>query len=259
MRLPRFIVALVLLAMLPAFAQAPHPLRVAAAADLQWALPEIAQQFEAATGEKVELIFGSSGNFYAQIQNGAPFDVFLSADSGYPQRLVASGAASKQSYTSYAQGQLAIWLAPATHLDHEKLGVKALLDPAIKKIAIANPEHAPYGRAAVAALQAAGVYDQLRGKLVMGENISQAAQFVQSGNAQAGVLALSSSMRGQAQSGGELWILPQQLYPPIQQAAVVVANSAERAAAEKFVRFLRSSAARAIFKKYGFSPPAGDP
>ena len=234
------------------------PLRVAAAADLQFVLPQIAAGFEKASGKKVELIFGSSGNFFAQIQNGAPFDVFLSADTTYPQRLIQSAAADANSYRVYAQGQLVLWLPQNSHLDPSKLGMKILLDPSLKKIALANPEHAPYGRAAVAALKSAGIGEQVKSKLVMGENISQTAQFVQSGNAQVGMLALSTAKALQEQSGGKICVVPQQLYPPLQQAAVIVARSAQRQLAQAFLNYMTGAQGQKVLNDYGFKTPGND-
>src|SRR5260370_25402660 len=140
-------------------------LRVAAAADLNFALPEIAKAFEAQTGTKVLLSFGSSGNFFAQIQSGAPFDVFCSADMGYPQKLAAAGQALPETLRQYASGRLVLWVPSDSKLNLEHDGIKVLLDPSVKKIAIANPEHAPYGRAAVAALQKAKLYGHATEKL----------------------------------------------------------------------------------------------
>ena len=168
--------------------------RVAAAADLQTAMPEIARAFEAQTGVKVEVVYGSSGNFYAQIENGAPLDVFFSADSEYPQKLEESGFAEPHSAAIYAIGKIVLWMPANAKCHPERDGWRCLQDPAVRKIAIANPSHAPYGRAGVAAMQKAGVYDAIKAKLVLGENISQAAQFVQSGNAQAGIIAYSLAL-----------------------------------------------------------------
>src|SRR5262249_8366344 len=165
-------------------------IRIAAAADLQYAFPELAAQYEKQSGVKLAVSYGSSGSFFAQIQNGAPFDLFFSADVSYANRLALAHQAEADSVQIYAVGHLVLWLPSDSPLD-PSAGLKILLDPRIQRIAIANPEHAPYGRAAVAALRDAGLYDQLQRKLVLGENISQAAQFVQSGSAQAGLVAQS--------------------------------------------------------------------
>ena len=229
--------------------------RVAAAADLQSAMPEIAQAFEKQAGTSVEVLYGSSGNFYAQIQNGAPLDIFFSADSEFPQKLEESGFAEPHSAVIYAIGKIVLWIATDASCNPEHAGWKCLLDPAVKRIAIANPAHAPYGRAAVTALQKAGIYDAIKAKLVLGENISQAAQFVQSGNAQAGIIAYSLAL-SPALQGGKRWIIPAELYPPIEQSVVVLKAAKEKSAAQEFVKFATQGPGREILAKYGFQPPA---
>src|SRR5215467_4158924 len=154
-------------------------LTVAAAADLTFAFREVAAEFHKQSTEQLRISFGSSGNFFSQIKNGAPYDVFFSADVQYPQRLAAAGLVEPGSIYPYAAGKIVIWVLAGSTLDLNG-GLNALLDPAIPKIAIANPQHAPHGRAAVAALQHNAIYDKVKGKLVMGEDISQTAQFVQS-------------------------------------------------------------------------------
>jgi molybdate transport system substrate-binding protein len=233
-------------------------LRVAAAADLQFAMKDIAGQYEKQSGTKIEVSYGSSGNFRAQIENGAPFDVFFSADALYPQQLVTAGVADAQSMVVYAQGHLVLWAPAAGNLHLAERGLEALKDARVAKIAIANPEHAPYGRAAVAALQKAGLYDQLKGKLVYGENISQAAQFAQSGSAQIGIIALSLTF-AESMKGGERWEIPADLYPPIQQAAVIITASPNKAAAKAFLEFVKSEEGRTILTKYGLTPPGSAP
>src|SRR5262245_3083217 len=191
MRIASIGLALTLLGVAEARAQS--PLRVAAASDLQAALPAIAAQFETETGRKVAITYGSSGNFFTQLQNGAPFDVFLSADIDYPRQLERDGTAETGSLYNYASGRIVLWTRADSPLDLKR-GLAALADPSVRRIAIANPDHAPYGRAAVAALHHEGIYDRVLPKLVRGENIAQAAQFVQSGNADAGIVALSLAM-----------------------------------------------------------------
>jgi molybdate transport system substrate-binding protein len=229
-------------------------LRIAAAADLQYALTDLAAQYEKQTGAKLAINYGSSGNFFAQIQNGAPFDLFFSADLDYPKKLTDAGFAESDSLQIYAAGRLALWLPPDSPLD-PTTGLKILLDPRIQKIAIANPEHAPYGRAAVAALQNAGLYDHLKSKLVFGENISQAAQFVQSGSAQAGLIALSLA-GAPAMKNGKRWDIPPDRYPSIEQAAVVLKSSPNKQAALAFLAFLKTPLARATFERYGYAAPS---
>src|SRR5262249_40789017 len=163
---------------------------VAAASDLQTAFPAVTARFEKATGHRVTVTFGSSGNFFAQIQNGAPFDIFFSADIDYAKRLESAALVEPGSFWEYAIGRIVLWTRKDSGIDLTK-GLKTLLDARVRKVAIANPEHAPYGRAAVAALKHEGLYDAVHPKIVLGENISQAAQFVQSGNADVGIIALS--------------------------------------------------------------------
>lgn len=164
---------------------APTQLSIAAAADLKFALDDLVRQFEEGRpATKVNVTYGSSGNFFAQIQSGAPFDLFFSADIAYPQKVAALGLGVDDVF-SYATGRIVVWVPKDSAVEVEKLGVKALLEPSVRKIAVANPEHAPYGRAAVAALKALNIYDQVASRLVYGENIAQTAQFVQSGAADA--------------------------------------------------------------------------
>jgi len=230
-------------------------LRVAAASDLQFAMKELAGRYEEKTGTKMEVTYGSSGNFRAQIANGAPFDVFFSADAQYPQQLVSAGAADAGSLSIYAHGHLVLWAPAGANLGVAGKGFEALKDARVQKIAIANPEHAPYGRAAVAALQKVGLYDQVKSKLVYGENISQAAQFAQSGSAQIGLIARSLTF-AESMKGGEQWEIPEELYPALEQAAVVVHSSTNKAAAEAFLAFVTGGDGRKILLKYGLTPPA---
>jgi molybdate transport system substrate-binding protein len=252
MNIARKIAALGLLLGLASSANA-QTLRVAAAADLQFAMGELARSFEEKTGTKVEVTYGSSGNFRAQIENGAPFDVFFSADKFYPQQLVSAGAADAETLSIYAQGHLVIWAPPGVDLHVAEKGLEVLKDSRIQKIAIANPEHAPYGRAAVAALQKAGLYDQVKSKLVYGENISQAAQFAQSGSAQIGLIARSLTF-AESMKDGEQWQIPAELYPALEQAAVVTHSSSNKTAARAFLEFVKSEAGGKILTKYGLTP-----
>lgn len=229
-------------------------LSIAAASDLQSALPVIAQQFEKDTGRKVTVTFGSSGNFYAQIQNGAPFDLFLSADLDYPRRLENSGVGERGSLVEYARGRLVLWTRRDSGINLAD-GLKTLVDAKVRRIAVANPEHAPYGRAAVAAMRAEGVYTAVRGKLVMGENISQAAQFAQSGSADVGIIALSLALTPTLKNSGSYIDVPDNAYPPIQQAAVVVATSRQKDLARQFIETLTTPAVVRILQSFGFALP----
>jgi molybdate transport system substrate-binding protein len=230
---------------------------VAAAADMNAALPQIVEAYTKETGQAVKISFGSSGNLTNQIRNGAPFDIFFSADEDYPRQLIAEGLAEKDTLYCYAVGRLVLWIPADSPLDLSKLGMKALLEPSIKKIAIANPAHAPYGRAAEAALRHFGIYDQVSSRLVLGENVSQAAQFVESGNAQAGLIAFSHALAPALKDKGRYWTLPLDAYPTLNQAAVVLSRSKQRDAARRFLEFLRSPEATSLLDSYGFSVPVG--
>jgi molybdate transport system substrate-binding protein len=240
-----------------AFATA-QEITVAAAADMSAALPELAAAYTKKTGQTVKLSFGSSGNLTNQIRNGAPFDVFFSADEEYPQQLIAEGLASKDTLYRYAVGRLVLWVPNDSPLDLSKLGMKALLDPSVKKIAIGNPATAPYGRAAAAALRHFGIYDQVSSRLVLGENISQAAQFVESGNAQAGLIALSHALAPAMKDKGRYWTVPLDAYPTLNQAAVVLSLSNQSDAARRFLDFLRTPEATSLLASYGFTVAAED-
>src|ERR1700674_1990723 len=229
---------------------------VAAAADMSAALPELVAAYAKKTGQAVKLLFGSSGNLTNQIRNGAPFDIFFSADEEYPRQLVTEGLAGKDTLYRYAVGRLGLWEPGDSPLDLSKLGIKALLDPSVKKISIANPATAPYGRAAEAALKHFGIYDQVAGRLVLGENVSQAVQFVESGNAQAGIIALSHALAPAMKDKGRYWTVPLDAYPTLNQAAVVLSHSKQQDAGRKFLEFLRSAEATSLLTSYGFSLPA---
>ena len=236
-----------LLAAIPLHAE---DITVAAASDLNFAIKEVIQQFERESGHKVRLSLGSSGNFSAQIMNGAPFHVFLSADANYPKQLEKAGRALPGTTFIYGVGGIALWVPKNSKINVEKLGMNALLDSSIRKIAIANSEHAPYGRAAVAAMQKANVYDLVKNKLVLGENISQASQFVQSGAADIGIIAMSIAMSEPMQRTGVYWQIPRESYPPLEQGAVLLKRGGPGAKA--FHEWLKGTAARKIFEKYGF-------
>jgi molybdate transport system substrate-binding protein len=239
---------------LAAASPATQTLTVAAASDLQAALPAIASRFEKDTGQKVNMTFGSSGNFFTQMQNGAPFDVFLSADIDYPRRLERSGEAERGSLYEYATGHIVLWTRTDSGID-VRGGLTALVDARVRRIAIANPELAPYGRAAVAALRHEGLYERVQGKLVLGENISQAAQFAQSGAADVGVLALSVALSSALKSSGTYVDIPASWYPPIEQAAVVLTSSRQKPLARQFIAYLMRPDVLRILQSFGFAVP----
>ncbi len=229
-------------------------IKVAAASDLTFAFKDVVARFEKQTGNRVRLTYGSSGNFFSQIQNGAPFDLFFSADVSFPQKLEAAGLTEPGSIYEYAKGEIVIWVSNASKLDLGK-GLAVLLDPSIQKIAIANPLHAPNGAAAVAAMKHAGIYDRVKGKFVQGENISQTAQFVQSGNADVGIVALSLALAPAMKSSGRYVVIPPEDYPPLIQAAVVLKSSPEKELANQFLKFLKEPGTVTLMRQYGFVVP----
>ncbi|MGH9557253.1 MAG: molybdate ABC transporter substrate-binding protein [Terriglobales bacterium] len=236
---------------------------VAAASDLSFAFKEIATGFEKQTGHTLRVSTGSSGNFFAQIRGGAPFDVFFSADAEYPRKLEAEGLAQEGSLYVYAIGRIVIWVPRGSRdlskEDLTKEGMRALLKPGVRKIAIANPRHAPYGRAAVAALKHFGIYEQVEARLVFGENVAQAAQFVESGNAQAGIIALSLASAPQMKDRGEQWLIPEEAHPRLEQAAVVMRTARSPQAARALLDYLRGPEGQALLKRYGFQLPVKQP
>jgi len=246
----------------PVRAQAPPqpqtPLRVAAAADLEPVLPPILDEFQRATGIHAEATYQASAMLTTEIENGAPFDLFLSADLGYPKHLIADGladaAGSADSTTpiTYAKGTLVLWARKDSHLPAPSLDL--LRDPNLKRLAIANPERAPYGRAAVAALKSLNLYETLKPRLVTAENIAQAAQFVDSANADAGLISLTSAMTPRLQADGTYFVIPRDLYPPIEQGAVIVSNTKQREGAHRLLDFLLSAPVQAELGKSGLTP-----
>jgi len=226
---------------------------IAAASDLVFCLERINTAFlRAHPGAKLKLSFGSSGNFFAQIKHGAPFDVFLSADVAYPRQLADGGAAVSETLTRYAIGRIVVWTA---RTDLDLSGVSALAQPGIKRLAIANPAHAPYGRAAREALQHAKIWEDVQPRLVLGENISQTAQFVQTGNADAGIVALSLVLSSKLKNVGRYVEIPESMHAPLEQAAVLTTHGRENPLARAYLTFLGTADARAIFDEFGFRLP----
>lgn len=253
-RLSLMAVAATLLSQLCA-AQKPE-LTVAAAADLQFAMQDVTTRFQRETGKAVNVIYGSSGNFFQQIQNGAPFDVFFSANLDFPKKLEAAGITEPGSYYQYARGRIVIWVPQPSTIDLSS-GLKALLNPSIKKIAIANPLHAPYGQAAVAAMQKKDIYERVKDKFVLGENISQTASFVVSGAADVGIVALSLALSPNMKDKGRYVEIPQNDYPPIEQACVLLRSSKNKDVARQFLSFMKSPAIGDVLRTYGFDVPTG--
>jgi molybdate transport system substrate-binding protein len=222
---------------------------------LSAALPEIATSYEKKTGIELKLSFGASGALTQQIQNGAPFDLFFSADMDYPRQLIAAGEAEGATLYQYAVGKLVLWVPTDSPLDLEHQGMNVLLDPSVRKIALANPQHAPYGRAAVAALKHSGLYDRVADRLVLGENVSQAAQFAESGNAQAGFVALAHVVAPGRRGQGKYWEVPAEFHPPLEQGVVVLSHSQHKKEAAQFLEYIKSKEATELLRKYGFMLP----
>lgn len=233
-------------------------LRIAAAADLQPVLPPVLAGFEKATGIHAEATYQASAALTTQIQNGAPFDVFLSADLSYPKKLIDAGladtAGSPDSSTpiTYAKGTLVLWTRKDSGLGAPTLDT--LKSSALKRLAIANPDRAPYGRAAVAALKSLGLYDALLPKLVTAENIAQAAQFADSANADAGLISLTSASTARMSASGAYFVIPLNLYPPIEQGVVIVSKTSQRDSVHKFLDYLLSAPVQAQLAKSGLAP-----
>ncbi len=263
-------VALTVILFLVTSAAAQSKLTVAAAANLQPAISEIADKFEKQTGVQVSLVFGSSGNLATQIEHGAPFDLFFSADMSYPERLANSGFGNRDSLRKYAAGKLVLWGKYGTVIDFTQPAEKTLLSGSVRKIAIPNPAHAPYGVAAVAYLKQlcpaapdakpsapnpllAGVCPQIADKLVLGEDVAQTAQFVLSGNAEVGIIPLALALAPQM-AAGKYYFLKDA--PPVQQGAIIVSKSPNKAAAARFLEFMNSADATSVLRHYGYEVPA---
>jgi molybdate transport system substrate-binding protein len=225
---------------------------IAAAADLKFAMEEIVAVFKQANpADQVETIYGSSGKFHTQIQQGAPFDLFFSADIAFPRMLATEGFAASE-VRPYALGRIVLWSASR---DAGKMTLADLADPSIRKIAIANPKHAPYGKRAEEALRAAGLWDKVESRLVMGENIAQTAQYVQSGNADVGIIALSLALNKELASKGGYALIPDNLHQPLEQGYIITRQAAGNPLAKKFADYMGSPEARRIMVRYGFVLP----
>jgi molybdate transport system substrate-binding protein len=234
--------------------QGTRTLRIAAAADLQPLLPGILQQFTAGGEVHVDATYQSSATLATQIINGAPFDLFLAADLSFPQRVIAAGLAEEKEPVPYARGTLVLWARNDSRF--RDLSMDTLHDPDLKSLAVANAEHAPYGRAAQAALTHLGLYDTLKPKLVIAENIAQTAQYVESGNAELGLISLTSAVSPRLKSSGHYVVVPQDAYPAILQGAVVVKRADANATdAHRFLDFLASPAIQKQLEAGGLAPP----
>ena len=239
---------------IPSSAAIAEEIAIAAASDLNFAMKDLVAEFERTSDHHVKLSLGSSGNFYAQIHNGAPFDLYFSADIGYPKKLEEAGLTVPGSLYRYAVGRIVVWTAHDSRINVGK-GFDALRDPQIKKIAIANPKHAPYGRAAVAAMEHFKIYDQVKDRLVLGENISQAAQFIESGACEIGVIALSLALAPTMKSKGTYWEVPESAHPPLEQGAAILKSSKHQDVAKEFLAFMQGTTGQEIMTRYGFTLP----
>ena len=248
------LVAFILSVLCSTNALAAEELTVAAASDLNFAFKELIAEYEQSTGTHVKLSLGSSGNFYAQITQGAPFDLYFSADIGYPKMLEEAGLATPGSLYRYAVGRIVLWTNRSSGLDVSK-GIELLRDPTIKKVAIANPKHAPYGRAAVAAMEHFHLYDQVKDRLILGENVSQSAQFIESGACEIGIVALSLAWAPPMKAAGTYWEIPAEAHPLLEQGAVIVKSSRHQDSARQFLEFLKGVRGQAIMGRYGFTAP----
>lgn len=226
-------------------------IRVAAAADLEPVLPPILEQFKQQTGMDVAATYQASAVLTTQIQNGAPFDLFLSADLGFPKKLIDAGLAEPKTPVTYARGTLVLWTRKDSGLTPS---LDLLRGARVKRLAIANPETAPYGRAAVASLTSLKLYDALKPRIVTAQNIGQTAQFVESGNADAGLISMTSAKTARLAGEGNSFVMPRESYPPIEQGAVIVSKSAQRAAAQRLLDFLLSAQVQAELAKSGLTP-----
>lgn len=235
------------------FAQGNGTLKIAAAADLQPVLPELIAEFQKQTNQKAEASYASSATLATQIVNGGPFDLFLAADLSFPQKVIAAGLADSTEPIPYARGTLVLWARNDSPM--QPLSIDSLRNPSLQTVAIANAEHAPYGRAAMAALQKLGLTDVLKSKLVAAENIAQAAQYADSGNAQLGLISLTSALTPRLSSTGKYVAMPEDSYPPILQGAVVLSHAPGRDEAHQFLNFLLSPPIRKQLAERGLKAP----
>ena len=243
------IISCALLMSAPAHAE---KITVAAAADLKFAMDEIVTSYNKShSGDEIQVVYGSSGKFFTQIQQGAPYDLFFSADIAYPRELAKKGLAAS-AVIPYAFGRIVLW---SNSMDAAKMTLTSIADSKVTKIAIANPKHAPYGKRAEEALRSAGLWDKVQPKLVFGENIAQTAQYVQTGNAQVGVIALSLALNPELAKKGGYYLIPNKLHGALEQGYVITKRGVNKPLAKKFAEYMGSKQARAVMTKYGFVLP----
>jgi molybdate transport system substrate-binding protein len=249
----RFLILLFLAAVQSSFAQENSTLKIAAAADLQPVLPALIDQFQKQTNKKVDASYASSATLATQILNGGPFSLFLAADLSFPQKVVDAGLADSTAPIPYARGTVVLWARNDSPV--QPLSVDSLRSPKVRTIAVANAQHAPYGRAAMAAIEKLGLTELLKSKLVVAENIAQTAQYADSGNADAGLISLTSALTPRLRSSGKYVEISWDDYPPILQGAVVLKHGADAAEAHQFLDFLLSPPIRKELAERGLKAP----
>jgi molybdate transport system substrate-binding protein len=223
---------------------------IAAAADLKFAMDEIINLFQQENqGDEVVAVYGSSGKFFTQIQQGAPYDLYFSADILYPRKLYQKGFSASEVKT-YAYGRIVLW---SPTLDASKMNLADLTNDKITRIAIANPKHAPYGKRAEEALKKSAIWEKIEKKIVYGENIAHTAQFVQTGNAQIGLIALSLAVSPELSKIGKFWLIPKDLHEPLQQGYIITKRAEKNDLARRFTAYFESKSARDILIKFGFT------
>ena len=246
---------LILIFSLLLFTSAAHAekITIAAAADLKFALNEVVTAFKGANPtEEVEVIYGSSGKAHTQIQQGAPYDLYFSADVAFPQELIKGGFSASTEVTPYALGRIVLW---SSSRDATKMTLASLTDPQIAHIGIANPKHAPYGKRAEEALRASKLWEKVEAKLIYGENITQTAQFVQTGNAEVGILALSIAVAPELSGKGGYYLISDNLHEPLNQGFIILKRAENNKLAKQFADYMGSKDTRAIMTRYGFVLP----
>jgi len=235
--------------------QAGDNILIAAASNLRFAMHEICRDFqEENSSVQTKVSYGSSGNFFAQISQGAPFDIFFSADATYPELLEKKGLTAKETQKVYAVGKIVLWVPKVSKVDPDK-GLQAVTFSAIKKLAIANPRHAPYGRAAEESLRYYGLWEKVKGKLIYGENISQTAQFIHTGAADAGIVALSLAISPKMLDEGRYWVIPDESHSDIEQIYVVLKKGKGKKCIQEFLDFIHGEGGGNILSRYGFVIP----
>jgi molybdate transport system substrate-binding protein len=248
-------VLLLLFVSATAGAQSAPSLTVAVASNMELAMKEVQTDFERQTGAQLHVVLGASGSLSAQIETGTLFDVFLSADMGYPRKLVAEHLADGDSLYRYAIGRLVLWAPNALNLDLPKLAMDSLLSPRVSRIAMPNPRNAPYGQAALEALRHLKIYGKVSSRLVMGETASLTAQMVISGSAQIGILPLSLVNSPELMAKGVYFEVPSDAYRPIEQGAVILSKANNRQLAESFLAYLKQPTTALLLRKYGYLVP----